>query len=194
MSKKRNARFKCQLVRLYHDDQHLAGYFLGEVPSANRLTTDIWDLRRRAPTAETKVFKRSVREYLSLYISSLPRFKFYELDIAVFIPLYFKAGVVITRDVSNFVKIAEDSICQALMTDDKLHLDVSIHKRNLKDASESPHWTFVLTGRTGEQHDHEYQYKSLNFKRLVHEQGVGFQPVEISSRGGKAGKGKVRRG
>lgn len=190
----KNYRFKCQLVRIYHDDEHLAGYFIGQIPSANRLTTDIWDMRRRAPTAETKVFKRSVRNYLSLYAHLLPQFRFYELDIAVWIPLYFNAGAIITRDVSNFIKISEDGVCQALMLDDKLNLDVSIHKRNLKKG-EQAHWVFVLKGRKEENyHDECNHSKALSFKAQVHGQGVGQVVQEVSSRGGKAGKGRKARG
>ncbi len=181
------------MIRVYHDDEHLAGYFIGQIPSANRLTTDIWDMRRRAPTAETKVFKQSVRNYLSLYAHLLPQFRFYELDISVWIPVYFKGGAVITRDVSNFIKISEDSVCQALMLDDKLNLDVSIHKRNLKK-DEQAHWVFVLKGRKAESyHDECNRSKALSFKEQVHNQGVGQAVPEISSRGGKKGKSRKSR-
>lgn len=181
-----NERYRVKLVRLYHDETHLAGMWEGEIPSVNKLTADIHEKRRRVSTGAVKLFKREVKRWLWPFFELLPRFPYYELDLCIWVKTHNSNGTVYQRDASNFVKISEDSICQALMTDDMLHFDVSVHKRNLKHG-EPPHWTFVITGRNQENHDNENEIKSIVFKQRA-EQGQGFKP-EISQGKGKGKKG-----
>ena len=168
------ARYGNRLVSIYYTETELAGYWFGEIPSVNELTTDIHKTKRRAPTSQVKIFKQSIIDWLQQYRHLAPVFKFFELSIAVWIPVYTsKKSHVVMRDVSNFVKVSEDSICQALGTDDRFHLDVLIHKRNLPKGQD-PHWTFVLTGRNNEQHSNEISFKAISFKTQV-EEGKGYQ-------------------
>lgn len=174
---RKRQRYGNKLLRLYYDSNLIAGYFLGEIPSVNEITLDVHKLKRRAPTSQVRIFVKAVLDWLEQYREYRPDFKFFELDISVFIPLYAEGGKVITRDASNFVKISEDSICKALGTDDKFNLDVSVHKRNLLP-EQQPHWTFVLIGRNHEQHKeegNEERFPSIAFKRAA-EAGKGWQP------------------
>jgi hypothetical protein len=176
-------RYAGKLVRLGYDDRHFAGYWIGEIPSVNELTLDVHRIRRRAPTVPVKVFKAALFSWLTQYAAYAPLFQFYELDIAVWIPLYHSNNDLVMRDVSNFIKVSEDSICQAIGRDDRFHLDVLIHKRNLPQGQQ-PHWTFVLTGREHEQHEKEGEFKAIRFKGIA-EAGGGFEPQEPVQRKGK---------
>lgn len=167
-------RYGNRLVSFYYTETELAGYWIGEIPSVNELTTDIHATKRRAPTTQVKIFKKTIIDWLGPYRHLAPPFKFFELSIGVWIPIYTdKNKHVIMRDVSNFVKISEDSICQALATDDRFHLDVLIHKRDLPKGQD-PHWTFVLTGRNNERSENEEAFKAISFKAQV-EEGKGYQ-------------------
>ena len=175
---KRKQRYGCKLLRVYYTDKIFAGYFQGEIPSVNELTLDVHATKRRAPTSKVRVFINAVVDQLSLYRQYLPPFKFFYLDLAVYVPVYHGNGNVIMRDASNFVKIAEDSICKSLETDDKFNLDVAVHKRNLPQG-QKPHWIFVLIGREDEQHaeeGNEEWFPSIAFKRHAEESGIGEAP------------------
>ena len=173
---RRKQRYTNTLARVYFDQEHAAGYFLGEIPSVNELTLDVHKLKRRAPTAQVKIFYRTVINWLKQYASRAPSFKYFDLDIAVFVNCY-TGQAVIMRDASNFIKIAEDSICKALGTDDRFNFDVAVHKRNLP-AGQVPHWTFVLTGRNHEQHEKEGGFKSIWWKEEA-DKGKGEAVKEV---------------
>lgn len=184
-------RYAGRLVRLYHEGPHFAGYWTGEIPSVNDLTLDIHRTHRRAPTVQVKTFKKAVFKWLSRFAPNMPRYKYFDLDIGVWVPMFHEGGNVIMRDVSNFIKVSEDSICQSLGKDDRFNLDVAIHKRNLPQGQE-PHWTFVLTGRNEEEHANERSINSITWKRAA-ESGAGYCPDAPAEDRDKAAKAEARR-
>lgn len=173
----RKRRYGNKLLRVYWDKNLIAGYFEGEIPSVNELTFDVHKIKRRAPTTQVRIFVQAVVDWLQKFEVYMPKFKFYQLDLAVWVPMYSPKGKVLIRDASNFVKVSEDSICKALGVDDTFNLDVSVHKRNLLP-DQLPHWTFVLIGRNHEQHEDEGEedrFPAIHFKKAA-EEGKGWRP------------------
>lgn len=170
-------RYAGKLVRLFYDERHFAGYWTGEIPSVNDLTLDVHKIKRRAPTMQVKIFKQAVYDWLARYAAYFPKYMYFELDIAVWFRMYVNHTFnLVMRDVSNFIKISEDSICQAVGVDDRFNLDVMIHKRDLPQGQE-PHWAFVLTGRNQVEHESERNFNAIAFKRHA-EDGAGFVPEQ----------------
>lgn len=96
----------------------LYGWFWGKVPSVNKLTLDIHKTHRRASTAEVRRFKRGLKEILAGKQDSVPASRFYKLVIWVAKPCYTAGGQVEKWDVSNYLKVAEDGLTEALGFDD----------------------------------------------------------------------------
>lgn len=90
--------------------------------------------RRRFLCKEAKDFKKIVKDEVEKIMTPELQKNFsdpmnlYVFKMTLFTNTYYKNGRIRQLDASNFIKNAEDSLCEALGTDDKNHFDVIASK------------------------------------------------------------------
>lgn len=106
-------------------------------PSVNALYCTVF--KRRVLSAEGKKFKRFVGKRLPALLPHLEPHEWLRLELTFHLPLYYQNGKRRKWDATNYVKVLEDAIVEALCEDDSAVLTVSIAK------SESPDRFVVAT-------------------------------------------------
>jgi Holliday junction resolvase RusA-like endonuclease len=105
----------------------------------------------RYPSKEYKAWKRAVEEQTTEV--RIVGSQFYETEVCVYFPLFYKNGNLRKKDIGNYIKYIDDELCKRLVTyegegvDDMQILSSTISKVDCKAGEERVEWTIWGVGK-----------------------------------------------